>query len=144
MPRWEHGDTVNGNSEASPDLYEMSEALNAISTLRWTNPACRAGAQWIPNRSGECDSSSKVVDEFASIRVHRWLAYEPIELADGKRATVTLQHKTGGSYTFTGTTLPSVTQPSYYDLDNTPIKPGMYFRLVGSKFLIQTPGYEGE
>lgn len=144
ITRWSHGDTVNGDADGPPQLDEFSDALGSVGTLRWTNPACRAGAQWVPNRSGDCDPESKVTDEFASIRVHRWLAYENIEKADGKRAPVTLQHRTGNGYTFTGTSLPEVTQPSYWDLDNTPIKPGMYFRLVGSKFCIQTPGYEGQ
>lgn len=146
ITRWAHGDTIQGDADGPPQLDEMTDALGSIAVpMRWTNPACRAGRQWIPNQSGVCNASSPIVDEFASVRVHRWLAYEPIEMADGTRAPVTLLYKTGGGYTFTSAgSLPSVTTPSYYDLDNTPIRPGMYFRLVGSKFLIQTPGYEGE
>ena len=113
--------------------------------MRWTNIACRAGTGWIPNLSGVCSNETELVDEFGSVRVHKWLAYEPILKADGKRAPVTLRYRTtDNTYAFAAVSLPSVNRPSYYDLDNTPIKPGMYFRVVGSKFCIQTPGYEGE
>jgi len=144
VDRWAHGDTANGDADGPPQLDSMSDALGGFGTLRWTNPACRAACGWIPNYSGDCSADNEITDELASVRVHRWLAYENILKQDGKRAPVTLQYQTGSGATFTGTTLPEVESPSYYDLDGTPVKPGMYFRLIGSKFLIQTPGYEGE
>ena len=142
VDRWAHGNTANGSADGPPQLDSMTDALGGIGTLRWTNPACRAAHGWIPNLSGVCSIADEKFDELASVRVHRWLAYESIEKAGGTRAPVTLQYQSGGAYT--GITLPTVDTPWYYDLDNTPIKPGMYFRLIGSKFLIQTPGYEGQ
>lgn len=145
VTRWTHGDKLHGDAEGPPQLDEMTDALGSIATpLRWTNPACRAATQWIPNQSGVCNGSGGIVDEFASYRVHRWLAYENIIVSGGEPKPVTLQYQTSPEPTLAGETLPAVTVPSYYDLDNTPIKPGMYFRLVGSKYCIQTPGYEGQ
>ncbi len=138
--RWTHGDTANGDAGGPPQLNSMSEAINGIGTLRWTNPSCRAAKGWIPNKSGSCSANDEEYDELASIRVHRWLAYENIAKTAGGRETVTLQYQSGSG--FSSVTLPTVTSPWFYDLDNTPIKPGMYFRVLGSKFLLQTPGYE--
>lgn len=131
LTRWEHGDTVAGD-DGDPMLADMSNQLEDFrDSLRWYNQACRAATSF---RAAE----TEVVDQMAGYRVHRWLAYENFVLEDGERSTATLQWNAGGR-NLQSYSLPEVEVPSFVDLESTPIKPGMYFRLSGVKFGIQTP-----
>lgn len=137
-PRWQHGDWVHGNA-GSPQLHSLSVALEELRPhVRWVNPACRQAASFIPAQCG----GDEEVDSFWSFRRHRWLAYEPFVMADGKRATATVQWMTGPR-TLQSVTLPAIDRPGFYDLDSTPVREGMYMQISGVKFALQTPDAGG-
>lgn len=140
MGRWEHGDVVAGSEEAAPKLPELTEALTQISdTLRWVNIPCRtAGSVRLDETDpGDC-AGAQIIDGMSGYRVHRWLAYNTFWLAEGKWATTTLQWFSQGR-NIQSYSLPLAEGPSFFDFESTPIKPGMWFRVIGAGFAIQTP-----
>jgi hypothetical protein len=113
----------------------MSTALGGVSTsLRWINQPCRTAG----SIKGENCYGDEFVDSMASTRVHRWLAYKSFQMLTGEYARPQIQWFINGrglgSYS-----LPQVTVPSFFDLESTPVKPGMWFKLSGVEFGIQTP-----
>ena len=134
VTRWAHGDTVYGSID-KPNLTTLSIALDDLnSSARWYNPATRGAASYTYAVYPDIER----VTQFWSFRIHRWLAYENFVLRDGKRANAQIQWSTGGR-TLQSYTLPEATTPSFIDLETTPVKPGMYRRISGVKFAIQTP-----
>lgn len=124
MVRWDHGDTANGSAGGPPRLAQLSDALGSLSTrLRWINVPCR---------------TDNNINGLSGYRVHRWLAYNTFRKADGDWDTATLQWFTSGRNIQTAS-LPLMEEPGFYDLESTPIKPGMWFRVTGAGFAIQTP-----
>lgn len=132
MPRWAHGTTVD-----SDDLNKLSDGLNNINgmNVRWYNPAVRGAASYTYAINPEIER----ITQFWSHRVHRWLAYENFVQQDGTTRTNAQVQWSENGRTLQSYSLPEVTTPSFIDLETTPIKPGMYMRISGVKFAIQTP-----
>lgn len=133
--RWQHGSIVNGDTD-NPKLRDFTTTLSTLSSkLRWYNAACRgASSRMVPDWS-----DNEVVDQFGTYRVHRWLAYENFALVPGERANAQIQWRTGTGRTLQSYSLPTAETPSFFDLDSTPVKSGMYMRISGVKFAIQVP-----
>jgi hypothetical protein len=83
-------------------------------------------------------TGAQIIDGMSGYRVHRWLAYNTFRKAGGDWDTATLQWFTSGRNIQTAS-LPLMEEPGFYDLESTPIKPGMWFRVIGAGFAIQTP-----
>ena len=139
MVRWDHGDTASGNVGGPPRLSQMSDALGALEArLRWVNVPCRvAGSMIRDEEPGDC-AGAQDIDGMSGYRVHRWLAYNTFRKASGDWDTATLQWFTSGR-NVQSVSLPLMQEPGFYDLESTPIKPGMWFRVTGAGFAIQTP-----
>lgn len=137
--RWEHGDTVNGSAGSQPRLDAVTNVLNSIGTrLRWINQPCREASTTITDVGQMACSGDQLIDSMSAHRVYRWLAYENFPKQDGRLANAQIQWFTAGR-NLQSYTLPAVNVPSFFDLESTPIKPGMWFRLSGVLFGIQTP-----
>lgn len=139
MTRWTHGDVLNGSAGGPPRLVQMSNALGDVSaSLRWINQPCRTAGSIILDEGDQNCVGAQIIDGMSSIRVHRWLAYNTFMQTDGNYANASLhwfsQNRTMQSYS-----LPTVEGPAFFDLESTPIKPGMWFKLTGVGFGIQTP-----
>lgn len=137
--RWTHGDAVYGRALASPHLSAMSNILEGIGTgIAWINKPCKqagivkAGYMYDPCGGGYS------IDSMSARRVYRWLAYSSLSKPDGTRDSAQLQWFTQGR-NLQSYTMPQVDTPSFFDLESTPIKPGMWFRVSGVNFAIQTP-----
>ena len=120
----------------------MSSSLETLdATMRWGNFPCRtAGSYFLANSQVCVEGTVENVDDFWSFRLHRWLAYKPHKLRDGKYANAQVHWWTGDKRNTQSYTLPGVEDtPSFFDLDSTPIVPGMYMRISGVEFAIQTP-----
>jgi len=140
LERWQHGDVAEGDS-GTPQLYSMTAALATIdSTMRWGNFPCRQpGSYYLAG--GDCeDGTQENVDDYWTFRLHRWLAYRQHKMRDGSYANAQVHWWTGDKRNNQSYTLPAVEDtPSFFDLDSTPIVPGMYMRISGVDFAIQTP-----
>lgn len=133
MARWAHGDLMDGDI-----LGIMVDNLTTLNTNRhWINTACRTGYYRVNSPTDEPQYG-----RYSAYRVHRWLAYETFADEEGKRASPQILWASGNrglqSYS-----LPAVDQPSFFDLESTPVKPGMYMRITGVKFAIQVPQVAG-
>lgn len=135
--RWQHGGTLHGNSGGPPQLDSLSTALGLL-PLRWINQPCRTVTSTVTGYGYDPCGGSELVDGLSGYRVHRWLTYQSFRQKDGNWATPTLQWQTGGRNLQTYS-LPHVDVPSFFDLDSSPIKPGMWFGLIGAAFGVQTP-----
>lgn len=137
--RWTHGDTANGDS-GDPALFDMVKALDHLDThLRYTNVPCRQAGQFIHGEGIDPCGGGEELDAFWGYRVHRWLAYQNATKSNGSGwYTATLQWFTAGR-NLQSYTLPTVSSPTSIDLESTPIKPGMWFKLTGAWFGIQIP-----
>jgi hypothetical protein len=135
MTRWAHGDVLNGSAGGPPRLVQMSDALDALgANLLYVNQPCRVPGVQIGDNCAGADT----VDGMAGYRVHRWLAYKTKVKADyNSRHTGVLQWFAAGR-NLQSYSLPTVEAPAFFDLESTPIKPGMWFRAVGVEFAIQT------
>lgn len=139
MVRWDHGDTASGNVGGPPRLSQMANTLGALSArLRWVNVPCRTAGSIILDVGNMNCTGAQIIDGMSGYRVHRWLAYNTFRKADGDWDTATLQWFTSGRNIQTAS-LPLMEEPGFYDLESTPIKPGMWFRVIGAGFAIQTP-----
>lgn len=137
--RWTHGDIIRGSTGAAPRLDAMSSALTSVAQrLRWINQPCREAGTEKLNEGYEWCVGAQLIDSMSAHRVHRWLAYENFPQLDGQLANAQIQWFTAGR-NLQSYTLPAVNVPSFFDLESTPIKPGMWFRLSGVLFGIQTP-----
>jgi hypothetical protein len=137
--RWEHGDVLNGSAGGPPRLAQMSTSLGGISAnLRWINQPCRTAGTQIANVGVLNCNGDQTVDSMSSVRVHRWLVYNALQLANGTWTRPQIQWFSGGramgSYS-----LPQVEAASFFDLESTPVKAGMWFKVSGVQFAIQTP-----
>lgn len=134
LVRWQHGDPALGDDGDNPLLFDMYSRLTTLNdNLRWYNQPCRAASSF-----QSISMSEEAIDPMQAYRVHRWLAYENFVKSDESRAPAAI-HWASGNRTLQSYTLPTVEVPSFFDLESTPIKPGMYFKLTGAKFGIQTP-----
>lgn len=141
LTRWTHGDTAAGD-DGLPTLNDMSAILNTLDdTLRWGNFPCREPGSYYLADSQVCeDGTPENVDDYWMFRIHRWLAYRNHQMRDGSYANAQVHWWTGDGRNTQSYTLPSVEDvPSFFDLDSTPIVPGMYMRISGVDFAIQTP-----
>ena len=150
MTRWTHGDTLNGSAGGPPRLAQMSDALGDISTAMnaagatpglWVNQPCRtAGSIKLDINPLDC-AGDQIIDGMSAYRVHRWLAYNTFRKADGDYATATLQWFTSGRnlQSYSLPLIDAETGYGFFDMESTPVKPGMWFRLVNAGFGIQTP-----
>jgi hypothetical protein len=140
ITRWQHGDTINGASGTEPLLVEMNTALNSLGTLRWINTPCRAATSFVQQGvGGPCTSQTEYIDGYISYRIHRWLAYQNYAKLLGGYANASLLWWTGSNWQ--SVSMPSITSPGYFDLESTPVKVGMRFRVEGVKYAIQVPEY---
>lgn len=138
LPRWQHGDTVQGDSTA-PYLLQMADTLNDVAAdLRWINLPCRVAGSVKPTVGWDVCAGEQAIDGMSAHRVHRWLAYNTFRKADGSWANAQIHWSMGGR-NLQSFTLPTVEVPSFFDLESTPVKPGMWFRMTGVGFAIQTP-----
>ena len=139
MDRWTHGDTMNGSAGGPPRLAHMTEALTEIgASLRWVNLPCRtAGSIKLDINPLDC-TGEQIIDGMSGHRVHRWLAYQSFLKADGDWETPTIQWFANGR-NLQSFSLPHMEAPAFFDFESTPIKPGMWFRVIGAGFAIQTP-----
>lgn len=139
--RWAHGDYAIGDSGGGPMLFDMSKNIgyldNAITATGIVNivqrePIETAAPYYLPEQR-----------RFYHTRRWRWLAYKPQAWdAEGPEPAVnwTYDGKTWDSYQ-----LPDLDgEGSFYDLDSSPIAPGMLFYATGCTYAIQSPrpGYE--
>jgi len=139
LTRWKHGDTLFGNGGGVPYLAQMSGVLGDLgSKLRWVNLPCRTAGSIILDVGWNNCSGAQLIDSMSSTRVHRWLAYNTFRQANGEWAQPQIQWASGNR-TLQSFSLPQVEVPSFFDLESTPIKPGMWFRMSGVGFAIQTP-----
>lgn len=147
MTRWTHGDTLNGSAGGPPLLVQMSNALDSISTAQgvgdglWINQPCRVASSTVLDVAGMNCAGEQIIDSMSAYRVHRWLAYNSFRKTDGSYATATLQWSTGGR-NLQSYTLPTVDiymKTGFFDLESSPVKPGMWFMLSGVGFGIQVP-----
>lgn len=139
MTRWTHGDVLNGSAGGPPRLAQMTDALDDIGdVLRWVNQPCRTAGSIILDEGDQNCVGAQIIDSMSSYRVHRWLAYNTFLQADGNYANPQIHWFSQGR-TMQSYSLPRVEAPAFFDLESTPIKPGMWFRLSGVGFGIQTP-----
>lgn len=139
MGRWEHGDEVSGNNPPEPYLNQMSISLDEISdVLRYVNLPCRTAGSIILDEGDNNCAGAQIIDGMSAYRVHRWLAYNTFRKADGNYATATLQWFTAGR-NLQSYSLPTAEAPAFFDMESTPVKPGMWFKVVNAGFAIQTP-----
>ena len=142
MSRWDHGDVLNGSTGGPPYLAQMSDALGDISgVLRWVNQPCRtAGSIKLDINQLDC-TGEQIIDGMSAYRVHRWLAYNTFRKSGGDYATATLQWFTSGRnlQSYSLPLIDASTGYGFFDMESTPVKPGMWFRLVNAGFGIQTP-----
>ena len=139
MTRWTHGDVLNGSAGGPPYLAQMSDALGDIgAALRWINQPCRTASSIILDVANMSCTGDQIIDSMSSTRVHRWLAYNTFRQANGQWARPQIHWFSQGR-TMQSYSLPQVEAPAFFDLESTPIKPGMWFRLSGVGFGIQTP-----
>ena len=137
--RWEHGDYAVGNS-ANPGLHVLSNNLSVIG-LNATDCGAVNIIQrepitttmpWMPNYNRR----------FYHVRRWRWLAYNQHSWqpeypdVDVPAATV---NWTYDGITWESYTLPDVSGGGFYDLDSSPIVPGLLFYVSGVQYAIQTP-----
>lgn len=142
LARWTHGDYAVGTG-SSPALADMSTNLGALDTavprvVQWINMAQRepittVSFPWHPNYARRV----------YHVRRWRWLAYSqhdwPAEPPDTDTPAATI------NWTYDGVTWDSYQLPDddgaggYYDLDTSPIAPGMVFYASGVRYAIQTP-----
>lgn len=142
LPRWAHGNYGVGET-GTPALYSMTNNLTQLDTdvpraVSWINIAQREpittfSFPWWPN----------YLRRVYHQRRWRWLAYSQHDWApqspdtDVPAATI--------NWTYDGKTWDSFQLPddegagSYYDMDASPIAPGMVFYCSGVKYAIQTP-----
>lgn len=132
--RWEHGDYAAGDSD-NPGLFVMRENLNAINVN-----ATACGAINVVQMEPIFTSQPLVEPEarrFYHVRRWRWLAYNRQQWdASGPEATV---NWTYDGVTWDSYTLPDVEDGGFYDLDSSPIVPGLLFYVSGVQYAIQTP-----
>lgn len=139
MTRWTHGDVLNGSAGGPPYLAQMSDVLGDIgAALRWINQPCRTASSIILDVANMSCTGDQIIDSMSSTRVHRWLAYNTFRQANGQWARPQIHWFSQGR-TMQSYSLPQVEAPAFFDLESTPIKPGMWFRLSGVGFGIQTP-----
>jgi hypothetical protein len=137
MTRWEHGDTANG-SAGDPNFAEMSAALSSLSTnMGLVNVACREHSPYMDDL---CAPYS-----MWSFRVHRWLAYKSGVSWGDQAVQPQIQWYAGNSSrALQSVTLPDAENAAFYDLESTPIQVGMYMKVSGVQFAIQTPLLGGD
>lgn len=124
--RWDMGDVANGSTGGPPKLKTMSDNLTYLNGLRYTtNPVMR--------QSRQLSSFGERTEVTFSRRIHRWLAYEN----DLEGTTPTLLYTTSKPNVFESVTMPVSYTTVYFDLDQSPIKPGMTFYAVNCQYAIQ-------
>lgn len=124
--QWNMGDVVNGSTGGPPKLKTMSDNLTYLNALRYTtNPIMR--------QSRQISGSAERTEVTFSRRIHRWLAYEN----DLEDTTPTLLYTTSKPNVFESVTMPVSYTTAYFDLDQSPIKPGMTFYAVNCNYAIQ-------
>lgn len=134
--RWQHGDYAIGDNGGGPTLFDMSKNIGYMD-----NDITSTGIVNIAQREPIFTEAPHYPPEdrrFYHTRRWRWLAYKKQDWnADGPEATVnwTYDGKTWDSYQ-----LPDLDgEGGFYDLDSSPIVPGMLFYAAGCTYAIQSP-----
>lgn len=129
--RWSMGGVVNGNTGGPPRLTTMNANLTYLDGLRHTvNPVMRQSTQ--RRDAGENELPYRCEKVFTR-RVHRWLAYENADTD----TTPTLLYPTERPNVFASVTMDTSYTTAYYDLDQSPILPGMTFYVTNCNYAIQ-------